>query len=508
VKRRIALYPALLATALVVELITVSGVSPFAAGRPLILAVTGGLLLAWIGRALLGDAHRGGILAALWVLAFLSGENPAMTLAIVAMTALLFAERYLLAKRPQFIPWPRIGLIVSRLVIIFALAVVIQAVQMGSLAGAIRSITHETALRPTPASPLPGAVDPDIYVLLLDGHTRADVLGEVFGRDGDALTTALTADGFVVAPHSRANYTQTGETLPSLLNQAHLRDIPRMAGLLAGTEDEVPGAVVRNAINDNATSTFLHDRGYEIDAISAGFEQVVLREADHFVDTGQVNEFELTVLKQSVVGHILERVAPDAISAQQRDRIRGVFDAFAAAPSWVGDRPRFVFAHVPSPHPPWVFHADGSPRTVSFRDEWLMETPATTGLTDAELKVGYADQVADVDRRLLETVPRLEAAIAARGRPAVVVLFSDHGSWIGADDGDIRLRFKNLLAVWSTDGAVSVEPNLTLVNLFPSLFAQLYGGDWVRRADTQYRFGENSAFELIPVDDPDAAASP
>ena len=48
----------------------------------------------------------------------------------------------------------------------------------------------------------------------------------------------------------------------------------------------------------------------------------------------------------------------------------------------------------------------------------------------------------------------------------------------------------------STDGALAVEPNLTLVNLCPSLFEQLFGTDWVRRPDTQYRFGTESAFEL------------
>src|SRR5262245_40588907 len=185
---------------------------------------------------------------------------------------------------------------------------------------------------------------------------------------------------------------------------------------------------------------FLRDRGYQIDAVSSGFEQVAMREADRFVDTGELNEFEVAVLKRSLVGHVLDFLDPDAVSAQQRDRIRGDFDAFATAPSWVGAGPQFTFVHVPSPHPPWVFNADGSPRTVDFREEWLAETPASTGLTDAELRAGYAAQVEDVDRRLLEALPKLDAAIAARGRPAITIVFSDHGSWIGADGGDIRLR--------------------------------------------------------------------
>ncbi|MGZ8528724.1 MAG: hypothetical protein ACXWWR_08005, partial [Candidatus Limnocylindrales bacterium] len=181
--------------------------------------------------------------------------------------------------------------------------------------------------------------------------------------------------------------------------------------------------------------------------------------------------------------------------------------ALATAPTWVGAGPQFVFVHVPSPHPPWVFEADGSPRTVSFRDVWLEESPDTTGLTVAQLKAGYADQLADVDRRMLEALPKLDAAIVARGRPAVVIVFSDHGSWIGTDV-DMRLRFKNLVAVRSSERNVTFGPNLTLVNLLPSLFEQLFGVEWVRRPDTQYRFGATSAFELFEVDDPDASVSP
>ncbi len=508
VTRNVALYPVLLAAALIVELINVAGVSPFAAGRPMVVALVVATVLSWLGRLLLRDPDRGGVVAALWVLALLGGDDPRLALVVLLATVLLIAERYFLPKASQTIRWPRIGRFFSRLVIVFALAVVIQSVQTGALVGAIRSFTHETALRPSPARAAPDSPDPDIYMILLDGHARSDVLGDILDVDGTVFTRALEADGFAVEPRSRSNYTQTGETLSSMFSQAQLRDVPRMAGLLGMTEGQPPGGIVRNVINDNVTLTFLRDRGYEIDAVSSGFEQVALREADRFVDTGQLNEFELAVLKRSITGRLLEVLAPDEVSADQRARIRGLFDSIATAPSWIGDGPQFVFAHVPSPHPPWVFHADGSPRTVTFHEQWLAETPASTGLTIAQLKVGYAEQVADVDRRLLEALPKLDAAIAARGRPAVVIVFSDHGTWIGADGGDIRLRFKNLLAVRSSGAKVTLEPNMTLVNLFPSLFEQLYGVESVRRPDTQYMFGSNSAFELFPVDDPDAAASP
>ena len=504
----VALYPALLAAMLVIELINVSGVSAFAAGRPMIVAIVGGVLLSIIGTVLLRDRHRGGVFAAIWVLALMAGDDPRLALVIALATLLLFLERYALPEDKRTIRWSRISTYFSRLVVVLALAFGIQAVQTGAVAGVLRAAVHESPLRPAVATDSAGSADPDIYMILLDGHARADVLAEVFDHDDSAFLGALEADGFDVASRSRSNYTQTGETLSSMFSQAQLRDIPKMAGLLAMTESRPAGAVVKDVVNDNATWTFLRQRGYEIDAVSSGFEQVSLREADRFVDTGQLNEFEIAMIKRSIGGYLLDAFAADAVSAQQRDRIRGVFGAIASAPGWIGAGPQFVFAHVPSPHAPWVFRSDGSPRTVSFRDEWMAETPASTGLTVDQLKRSYAEQVVDVDRRMLEALAGLDAGIATRGRPAIVIVFSDHGSWTGADGGDIRLRFKNLVAIRSSGVDVTLEPNLTLVNLLPSVFDQVYGTGWTRRPDTEYRFGPRDPFELIAVDDPDAVTSP
>lgn len=503
----IALYPALLAIALVAELINVSGISPFAAIRSLGIAVVAALFLSWLGRLLLRDADRGGVLAALWILALLGGDDPRLAAVLAMASVLLLVERYVLPPGGRTIRWVRVGRVFGRLAVILMIAIAIQAVQLGTIADALRSVTHETGLRPSLPTPTNPA-DPDIYMVLVDGHARPDIVSGVFGRDESAFVGALAVDGFTVAPKSRSNYTQTAETLSSMVNQAHLADIDRMNGLLAGTEGRPVGAIVRNVINDNATFTFLRSRGYEIDAISSGFEQVAMREADRFIDTGQINEFEIAVLRRSVLNHLLAWLTPDFVSSQQRERIQGVFDEFAASPSWSGDRPRFVFAHVPSPHAPWVFHADGSPRTVADIQNFFAETPASVGLSNAELALAYGDQVVDSDRRLIAALDQLTTAIAARGRPAVVVVFSDHGSWVYADGGDIRLRFKNLVAVRATDTKLTLEPNVTLVNLLPSLFEQLYGAGWVRRADTQYRFGPRDSFDLIAVPDPDAVGSP
>ena len=443
----------------------------------------------------------------MWVIGLLGGDDRGVPARHGGGHGLFVLERYALPPERRTIRWWWIGRWTSRVAAIIALAVVVQAIQMGTLADAWRSVTRETFLRRVDCR-RPTHDDPDIYLVLLDGHTRADVMRDVFDRDIADFSGALEADGFAIADRSRSNYTNTSETLSSMFSAAHLRDMPTMAKLLAGTEARPPGGVVREAINDNPTLDLLHDRGYETEAIVSGWEQVTMREADRLVDTGQINEFEIGILRRSLVGHALEAFAPDFVSAQQRDRIAGVLRSLEAAPSRPGARPRFVFAHVPSPHPPWVYHEDGSPRTVVNLDSIYGETPASMGLDDNELKVGYRGQVVDIEGRLLDALGGLDAAIAARGRPAVTIIFSDHGTWIGADGGDIRLRFKNLLAVRSTGAPIPVDENQTLVNLWPTVFGALFGTDWERQADAQYRIGARDNFDLLEVADPDALVSP
>jgi hypothetical protein len=59
--------------------------------------------------------------------------------------------------------------------------------------------------------------------------------------------------------------------------------------------------------------------------------------------------------------------------------------------------------------------------------------------------------------------------------------------------------------VKATAGTVAFDDDMTTVNVFGSLFSQLFGMAWHRQPDTTYRFGARDVFELVAVDDPDAA---
>ena len=68
-----------------------------------------------------------------------------------------------------------------------------------------------------------------------------------------------------------------------------------------------------------------------------------------------------------VIAALLQFLAPDLAAGLQRGRIRSSFESLAAEAARQSERPKFVFAHIAAPHPPWVFDATGNDRRDQLR---------------------------------------------------------------------------------------------------------------------------------------------
>jgi hypothetical protein len=479
-----------------------SGVSPLVIVRSLLVAAAAGALLSGLGRILLGDRDRGGIFATLAIFLFVVGADVLIAVLLGGAIGLLFVERYVVPPARRF-RWRVIGRFFSTVTAILLLAIGIQAIQSGTPGLIVRALAEEAPFRPASSVPTPSAdTHPDIYLLLLDGHARPDVLRRVFGHDGSGFVTALETRGFEVATQSRTNYALTVQVMASMFHMRPLQEIDAVRPLLDNTSSRPPGAVIRTAINDGPVLERFREEGYELVALASSYEQPALRSVDRWIDTGELNEFEVNLFRRSILRPLLPLVAPDWVSSSYRSRVDNEFLSLASLAAERSARPRFVFAHLPSPHAPWIRHADGSPRTVLDVDAMGAETPASTGLDKQALIEGYAGQVAWTDRRLIEAVDEI---VANSATPPVIVAFGDHGSWIGADGGDIRLRFLPLFAARMPDGSRPFPDDIDLVNLFPVLFGSLFGDDFPLVEGTpSYMFGR-SEYDLTAIPDPNGA---
>lgn len=487
-----ALYPVGVIVLLTLHLWVASGVSPFAAIRGLLASVVLGGIAAVGGRTLMRDRHRGGLVGLLVVFAIVAGGRGAVALLLLVPVALLLVERH--GPRQSGLDWAWLGRLVSRGTAILAIAVVLEAIQLGRVGDLLSAVPREGPFRSPPSAVAP-AEAPDVYVILLDGYARADILSERFGVDDAPFLGGLRDRGFDVATGSHSNYLVTNLSLTSFLNHHELADIPAIASLIADPASAEGPPVFRAASNPSILGDF-RAIGYETVAISSGFEQVAVRSADRFIDSGEMNEFEFQLLRPSLLAPLATTISSDVFSGQQRGRIRSVFDAVEALAGEPTSRPRFVFAHVPSPHAPWVMGADGSPRIVTNLETWFADTPPSTGLSRDEVVVAYREQSAYLADRTLAAV---DAVLAASARPPVILVVSDHGSSLDVTAGTAETRLRNLFAS-HTPGHDGIYANdTTLVNVFPTLFEAYYGIDLGRSPDTLFSEGPRGLFDPVPI---------
>jgi hypothetical protein len=396
------------------------------------------------------------------------GRQPPTTWLILAAALLLVAERLISLRRPMRMPWAVITRLLTAVGVVLLIAVGIKLVQDGRAPHIAHDLVAEARLPVRPPPPIAAAADlPDIYLVLLDGYPRPDKLRSEFGYDDSGFVSAMQARGFFVASHSRSNYPLTRMTLASMFNAEHLDSLYPTGG--PGTWEW------RRAINEGRVFGGLRDAGYEIVSISSGFEVVSLRQADRFIDTGQLNEFEWVLLQTTGISALLDAIDPTALADDHRARVDSSLDAAASLAETPGG-PRLVLLHVLSPHSPLVYGSSGE----------ATDPGPTTSMFDDALDVGrlgwteyarrLAGQVEYLDSRVLDLVDQVDRA----GRPAAMVVFSDHGS--GArydsadpDHSDLDLRTANLLAVRTPGKDGLVDDRSTLINVLPRLMRAYLG---------------------------------
>ena len=488
----IPIYPVALILFFGLHVLVASGVSPFAAIRGLLMVALIGIAASAAGTAILRDRHRGGLLGLLIVVAIVAGGRPGVALVLLLPAALLVIERY--GPRQTTLNWAWIGRLVARVTAILALAVLLEAIQLGRIGDFVTALQREGPFRSAPSAQAP-ADAPDVYLLLLDGYARSDIMRDRYGLDDSPFISGLAQRGFDVATQSHSNYLTTNLSLSSFLNHRQLRDVPALEPLIADPSS-AEGPPVYRATSTPAILDDFRSIGYETITISSGFEQVAVRGADQFLDTGQINEFEIQLLRLSLVAPIATMIAPDVFSGQQRDRIESILGAVEAMADAPSDRPRFVFAHVPSPHVPWVNRADGSPRLVTNLERYYWDTPETSGLTREEIVDAYTGQSIYIGRR---TLAAIDSLIAASPRPPVIFVLSDHGSVLDVTAQNVETRLRNLFAAYTPGHDALYADDVTLVNVVPTLFDAYFGVSLPRASETIYTQGPRGLYDPVAI---------
>ena len=297
--------------------------------------------------------------------------------------------------------------------------------------------------------------NPDVYVIVLDGYAREDVLAQHYGFDNSEFLNSLASRGFQTGAASTANYHWTFLSLASTLNMDYVQPLMGEA-ISPRTESR---AAVYDAIRNNAVMRFLRDRGYRTFHLQSTWGATLHnRYADVDVPChGSVfkDEFMRVFAEASWLKIFHARASADLAECYLSN-----FDNLAAISSQPG--PKFVFAHFLPPHHPYVFDRSGAVVdhvTVSNQFDFQRRL--------WEKREQYLDQLVFVNRRITEAV---DTILRASRRAPVIVLMSDHGPNIerGMDAEEVlRVRFANLSALLLPEAPPGlIPPSASLVNLY------------------------------------------
>jgi hypothetical protein len=492
----IAGYALVFPAAMVVHIWVGTGIHPASMIRPILLVLVTTMVLAAILTVLSRNRDLGALATtavALWVIAAVSYPSIGLVLApaIVVLIAIGLARRGA--------PWPigeRITRGMTLVATIAAIAVGLQAVQAGSLAQSVSDVQFDLAGLGPSAAPRPE--DPDIYLVLLDAYpgTAAAALDPAW--DAAAFGEALRKRGFDMAAGTHSNYLQTPQTIASVLDMRHLADIPGLDPPWGPAS--LDGYRLRRALNEGAALATLHQRGYELTAIASGWAEAELRRVDRYDEPIGLNEFEVGLLNGTGARDVLTFLFPDFPSALQRGRIEGSFKSLAQEAAHETERPKFVFAHIAAPHPPWVFDAAGNDRSDQLQF-YYQDRARDRGIDRAEAMRRHLDQARYVASLAVAAVDQI---LASADSPPVIVIFSDHGPGTGFDptkplESDLIERSSNILAVYSPGHAGLFASPTTPVNILPRVFNAYLGTTIPEQADTTFAW-RDSRLDTLAVD--------
>lgn len=343
---------------------------------------------------------------------------------------------------------------------------------------------HSSQVNSHLSTPSPPSSLPDIVVLVLDEFPRPDRYHQDFNGDLSGFVQSLEKLGFVVARGSHANYPRTIWSLASFLNLDYIPGVS--AGEVVGPKEQL---TCIGYIRTNLSMRFLRQLGYKIRSYTSSFVATQgMENLDEEVDsTPFFGEFAAVLVRNSGFTILQEKLGWTLLDPELAHRQRVLFMLSDIPQRLAQDqKPTFTFIHCPAPHEPFVFHSDGSlirrkeKEKLGMKQEFYASSPEAQERLYAEYFPQQCEYIAK------EVLPILESILNRPGRKPIVVVVSDHGSWLSllrlphadralARAEVVRERYPNLTAIAMPGLKPGELDGISLVNVLRLVFSRALG---------------------------------
>ncbi len=335
---------------------------------------------------------------------------------------------------------------------------------------------------------------PDIYYIILDAYTRADILQDLYDYDNSSFLDALEDRGFYIVSESRSNYMNTTYSLNTSLNLLYFHEVPLQIFRQA-----------RYDLQTNYVSQFLRDQGYQVVVYNSGTGDTNHQYADIFVspdppqteDSNDFNSFEHLFLRttlglllyskdtQSNPAEGISQAFIDSVNREldvRRERIRF---ALAHLPDYTTESGNyFLFSHIYLPHFPFLYGPNQE--ELEYHQNvnlYWYEVEPENYIEYYTYQLDYLNQA---------VIGTIDSIIANSERPLVIIIQGDHGdekylNWDEPDAQGVHVRTAILNAIYFSDGDYEMlYPTMSPVNTFRIILNKWFGTQYPLLADHSY----------------------
>ncbi len=337
---------------------------------------------------------------------------------------------------------------------------------------------------------------PDVYYIILDMYGRDDVLLDKFHYDNSDFLKQLEGLGFTVTRCSVTNYNMTELSLASSFNMNYLDTLGSQ--YKAGNKDR---SGLPSLIHNSAVRRIFEEKGYRLVNFETGFTFTEIRDADEFLipsyhelENGKskirINAFESLLLKTTAFVIVSDAKSKwltpvtDALDMRREHVIREKY-LLDKLPTLAHEAsPKFVYAHILIPHPPFVFTKEG----VNM-DLPSSYGPDGSGPSTKDYAVGYRNQLDYINMRI---IPILDEIITNSATLPIIIIQGDHGV-------DPKRSF--ILNAYYLPGQ---DPNLVWqdispVNTFRLVLNTYFNGNYPILPDINYESKDKAPFDFEVV---------
>ena len=356
---------------------------------------------------------------------------------------------------------------------------------------------------------------PNIYYIVLDMHARSDVLKNIYGYDNSWFINTLEKMGFYIAEESTSNYSSTLQSISSSLNMEYINYLQDIYGSDSNNREPLGLLLAQNKV-----TSILRESGYKTGAFQTDDFYTEFRDADvyskpsadeirQYQNFWSFNSFEGVFLQTTLARTLYdlgivssETVIEKTIETPYQLHRLTILNTVDHLSDFASERePYFIFAHIISPHPPYIFGPNGE--ELRHTQPFSLSGPARQNGGPEYMRL-YVDQLHFTDTIILEAVEKI---LAESNTPPIIIIQGDHGpvSYSGEDEvgeGNMKEQHAILNAYYFPGGRYDfLYPSVSPVNSFRIVLNTFFDANYELLPDKNYFIPHARPYDYIDVTD-------